>query len=208
MKPFSMIDKDQVEIDFHKKVIKSKDFETLLSTDELIAKAQQEIDLFKKNAKEEMEKAHIEKEKEGFLAGEKKWSEQIALLQNKLDSLRQEFEKEMVPLVIQCGKKILGKELSSDKNMVIDIVKNSLKPVAAHKFIKIFVHKDDQKILEENKPQLQQVLELAESITIDTRPDISQGGCIIETESGIINATLDTLWESLEAALLSLLKRS
>jgi len=208
MKLFSLIDKEEVEIDLQKKILSAKQFSELLDIEELLKKAKQEVEEFKENAKREMAEAHEKKEKEGFLEGQKKWSEQIANLQKKLIDLRQEFEKEMIPLILQCGKKILGKELSIDPTLVVGIVKNALKPISSHKFVTIFVNKEDEKILEENKPKLKEVLELAESIKIDSRPNIARAGCIIETESGIINATIDTLWESLETALTTLIKRS
>ena len=205
---FTLIQKEDVEIDVRRKILKAEEFSQVLGIEELLQKAKQEVEVFKQAAQEEMEKEKIRSEQEGFLEGQKKWASQVALLQEHTEKLRAEFEKEMVPLIIQCGKKILGRELETNPKAVVDIVKNALRPIASHKVITLFVHKDDLLILEENKPRLKEILERVESLTLDTRPDITRGGCIIETESGIINATLETLWESLEIALTSLLKRS
>lgn len=43
-------------------------------------------------------------------------------------------------------------------------------------------------------------MDQVESFTILDRADITPGGCIIETESGIINASFENQWRALEMA--------
>ena len=47
---------------------------------------------------------------------------------------------------------------------------------------------------------MKSLIEHLESLSIMARPDIQQGGCVIETEAGIINAKLENQLMALEAA--------
>ncbi len=70
--------------------------------------------------------------------------------------------------------------------------------VQNHRFT-IYVNKVDKEILEAEKPKIKKILEQVQVLTIQERSDIAPGGCVIETESGIINASLNQ-WRALESA--------
>lgn len=72
--------------------------------------------------------------------------------------------------------------------------------------ITIWVNKADKEALEKEKPALKEKLEQVDSLLIKDRDDVACGGCIIETESGIINASVDNQWRALEAAFERFLK--
>ena len=57
-----------------------------------------------------------------------------------------------------------------------------------------------KEILEAEKPKIKSILEQVQVLTIQERNDIAPGGCIIETESGIINASIENQWRALESA--------
>ena len=48
--------------------------------------------------------------------------------------------------------------------------------------------------------KIKKIFERLENLSIQERDDIEPGGCIIETEAGIINAQLENQWRSLEIA--------
>jgi type III secretion protein L len=83
---------------------------------------------------------------------------------------------------------------------IVDIVIQALTPVLQSKQITIYVNKNDRELLETAKPKLKSILEQTDSVTVLDRADVSPGGCIIETEGGIINATIENQWRTLEAA--------
>ena len=125
-----------------------------------------------------------------------------------VSSIKKEIESEIVSLVLECSKKIVGKELKTSKATVVKVVKEALKPVSDHESITIFVSKEDFPTVEKQKASLKKQLEYTTSFSIQPRTDIDPGGCVIETEAGIINAQLDVLWKSLEIALKALVSDS
>lgn len=205
-KLFSLIERPDLELKANTKVIRSEDFSHLLNAKELVEKAEKEIEAFRKKATDEAISLKEKSKKEGFEEGIKLWSSAVADLEKKAAALRKEFEDEIVSLVIECGKKIMGKEIKTSKTAVLNIVKEALRPVSTHEHITLYVNKDDLSTIEKNKDELKTSFEYVQSFAIHARADVEQGGCIIETEAGIINAQLDVLWKSLEVTLKGLLK--
>lgn len=202
---FSRIESD-LQIEPSSKIVPAKTFATWITADEMLDDVKREIDLFREKAKREAAELRAAEEQKGFKEGLDKWAKQIASLEKSQKDLRDDMRKQIVELVIQCGKKILGRELELSQDAIVDIVSQALRPVATHKHATIYVCKEDAEALEANKKQLHTVLEGTETLAIGVRSDIERGGCVIETEAGIINAKIDVLWESLELALLGLLK--
>ena len=203
---FSKIDSN-VQIQAESKIIPSQAFTTLISADDLLATAKKEAEDFREKVKAEALALKEAESERGFSEGMAKWTKQIAELEGAQRALRDEMQKQIIELVIQCGKKILGRELKLSSDAIVDIVSQALKPVATHKHATIFVCKQDAEALEKNKKKLHEELERIETLAIAVRSDIERGGCVIETEAGIINAQLEVLWESLELALSSLMKQ-
>ncbi|NGX30876.1 MAG: Yop proteins translocation protein L [Chlamydiae bacterium] len=206
MNLFTLIEKD-LEFKFNQKIIPQKDYAELLSIKELLEKTKVEIDKFKEKTKEKAEVLKENAKNEGFQEGLLKWASQLERLETEIKNVRKEFEQQMVDLVVTCAKKIVGQELMSNKKTIISLVKTSLKPVAMHKYVHIYCNREDLTILEKSKPSIKEVLEHCEKLSIEVRKDIERGGCIIETEAGIINAQLDVLFENLKLALSQYLKK-
>ena len=60
---------------------------------------------------------------------------------------------------------------------------------------------------EKKKKELKAILEQVHTFIIEEKEDITPGGCIIETEAGIINASLENQWRALESAFEAFMKR-
>ncbi len=183
------------------KIIKKDAFEDLLSSKELLLKSQEE-------SKQILEEAHKEsliiKEKakeEGFSEGLNQFNEQMLLFEDKLKVLKHELQKAVLPLVLKSTKKIIGEELKQYPESILAIVMQSIKSVIQSKIVKLYVNAADLEYLESEKETLKKNFERLESFQIEKRDDIERGSCIIETERGILNATLENQYRALERAL-------
>ena len=121
--------------------------------------------------------------------------------------MEHELQKTILPLALKAAKKIVGRELELKPETIVDIVRQTLKPVTQHHNIKIFVAKQDKEALEKEKKELRNILEHVQTFIIEEREDITPGGCIIETEAGIINASLENQWRALESAFETFMKQ-
>jgi len=187
------------------KVLPKEQVSTALSCKELLDKVQNDAKMYRKEVSAEAEELKAISAREGFDEGLRKWAQQIALLEQELKTVRDEMTKAIVPIAIQAAKKVVGQELISNEDTIVGIVRSALKSVTGHRKITIYVCKDDASNLEKHKDRLKAMFERLDSLTILERADIERGGCVVETEGGIINAQLDRQWELLEQAFQKLL---
>ena len=201
MKFFSLLSDEELHIAPEKdKIIPAKDFTKLKKANDILKKVKHEAHEYKKKCIHEIEELKEQASQEGFAEGLNRFNKQLLHLDHEIKSLRDEFQKKILPIALQAAKKILSEELRLHADRIVDIVLQSLKPIIQHHQIKIYVNKTDLPELEKNKEKIKSILEQVESLALEEREDIEPGGCIIETEAGIINAQLENQWRSLEAA--------
>lgn len=204
---FSLIqDGSSIHVAPNTKVISSSEFSQALDGYEVLQEARKDALRYKENVSTEVEKLKEQAQKEGYEAGFAAWLEQITKIEEEIVKVRQETEKVVLPVALRAAKKILGRELEQSEEAVVDIVSNSLKAVASHKKITINVNKKDLEVLEKNRNKIKDLFEQLEVLSIRERPDIEPGGCVIETEGGIINAQLDNQWRIMENAFEKMMK--
>lgn len=200
MKLLTLISGKELHPSSHKKIVRSEEFSTLIDAKELLEQVQKEALEFKQETVLEAEKVKELAFQEGFQEGLESLSRHLFALDKELKELRLEVQKKILPLALSAAKKLIGEELELHPTRIVDIILNSLKPVTQHRNIIIYVNKRDLEEIEKNKPKIKKVFEHLDSLSIQERDDIEAGGCIIETEAGIINAQLENQWRALESA--------
>ncbi len=206
MKLFSLISKQEVQLG-KKKIIPSKEFTTLKKADELLKQVKSEAIDYKKQIAKECETLKESAFKQGFDEGLIKLNENLLKLNHVIENFEEEMKKKILPIALKAAKKILGEELKVYPERIVDIVIQALKPVTQHYKIKIFVNKQDLDILESQKEKIKSILQQVKTLSIIERDDVEPGGCIIETEAGIINAQLENQWQALEIAFENFMKK-
>lgn len=200
MKCFTFITGKEIRLAPGKKVVPAEDFSSLISSQEIQTQAEEESLDYRANVAKECELLKEQAQLDGFEEGLKRWNEQIAYLEKEAHNIRKEMENAIVPLALAAVKKIIGKELELRPESIVDIVATALKTVSQHHRVTIYVNKNDLETVESHRNRLKEIFEHLHSLAIATRDDIVRGGCIIETEIGIINAQLDNQMQALESA--------
>lgn len=200
MKFFSLIYQGDIHPSTEKKVIPQEEYSALVEANAIVEKAREDADEHRKRTAQECEELKEAAKKEGFEEGLSIFNSHVAYFEKELAKLRHEMQQNMLPLVLQAAKKVVGKQLEIKPETIVDIVLGALTPVTQNHRIVIYVNKVDKEILEKERPKLHALLEQVKSLQIRERDDITPGGCVIETETGIINATLENQWRSIEAA--------
>ena len=200
MKFFSLIYQGEIHPADEDKVIPAEDFSTLMEASEILARAKEDAEHYKKDVEKECEKLKGQAKEEGFAEGLAQFNEHLIHFDKQLHVIRMELQKQILPLALKAAKKIVGEQLSLHPETIVDIVIQAIGPVHQNHRFTIYVNKADKEILEAEKPRIKEILEHVQVFTIQERGDIAPGGCIIETESGIINASLENQWRALESA--------
>ena len=200
MKFFSFIYQGEIHPSDDDKVIPAEEFSVLMDANEILRRAKKDAEQYKKQIEEECEELKKIAHDEGYAQGLSLFNEHLLHFDKQLRLIRHDLQKQILPLALKAAKKIVGEQLELKPETIVEIVLQILAPIAQNHRINIFVNKADKEILEAEKPKIKNLLDQVQVLTIQERNDIAPGGCIIETESGIINATIENQWRSLELA--------
>jgi type III secretion protein L len=205
---FTLIYGDKIRAAPKVKIIPAEELSNLQDASQVLDLIKEDAEKYRMEVAKECEKIKEHAFKEGYDEGFKEWAEHLAKFEKQLEALHKEMQQAIIPIALKAAKKIVGREIELSENTIVDIVASNLKAVAQHKKITIYVNKKELDILEKNKQRLRDLFENLESLSIRPREDIEPGGCVIETEIGIINAQMEHRWRVLEKAFEALLKTS
>lgn len=203
---FTLIYGDQIQRAPKQKVIPAASVSKLIEAAAVLEHVKKDAEQYREQVIKECEQLKENAQKEGYEEGFKKWTQHLINLENEITLVHKELQQTVIPIALKAARKIVGREIELSETVIVDIVTSILKTVAQHKKITIYVNKKDLAVLEACKPGLKEGFENLESLSIRPREDVTPGGCVIETEIGIINAQLEHRWHILEAAFETLMK--
>jgi type III secretion protein L len=190
------------------KIIPEASFSSLLDAKKLVEEAKNDTEKYRQEVVEECVQLKEQAKKEGFEHGFAEWVKAIASLEAEVAKVKKEMEKTVVPIALKAARKILGRELETSESAIVDIVATSLKGVAQHKKVTVWVNPKELDVIQGQKKKLQGLFENLEVLSVRPRGDVKEGGCVIETEAGIINAQLENQWMILENAFQKLVEKT
>ncbi len=199
-KLFTLIYGDTIHQAPEGKIVDKEALSKICSAQEVLEDIQKEAEKYRQAVIAECEALKEQAQKEGFQEGYQEWTVHLSKMEEEIAKVRKEMQKMIIPISLKAAKKIVSSELAIQPNAVLEIVSNALKSVSQHKRIIIYVNKSDLELLEKNKNKIKDIFESLESLSLRERDDVEQGGCIIETEGGIINAQIKDRWRNLESA--------
>lgn len=151
----------------------------------IVQKAKAESAAIRQQAKEE----GFEK---GFSEGLEKFQANILDTNEKYAALANSAESELLGLCMGIAHKILKQELRTHPDAIVAVVREAIAPMSRKKMLTIRVNPEDRAILQNHRADLMDSLMGSGQIQFVADADIGQGGCLVETEHGIVDARLET----------------
>ena len=113
------------------------------------------------------------------------------------------YAPDLVRLALAIAEKVIGHAVQADQRIAESVLERAKNEVAHARQIRIWLHPDDLKILAETRAELVRA-EGASGRTIEIvgALEVGRGGCRVETESGIVDATLPTQLDEIRRQLL------
>lgn len=127
-----------------------------------------------------------------------------AILRELEDFRRRAFgraEEEILELAIAVAKKVLRRELMSDRQWVLRTLKEAIEKVTEGDTVKIYLSPDDIDLVKEHQGELLEGVKGPRGVVLHADPGITPGGCFIETEFGHIDARLESQLEAIAQGL-------
>lgn len=176
--------------------------------EDMAVAAQITIENQRRKAEEEGEKAGRET---GFQQGKveverlvKRTQIVLERAQEKRTEILVETEQRIIDLVILIARKVIKVISEGEREVIIANVQDALRKVKGHGDIIIKVHTADLALASERLTEFIQMLESGAHIQVQEDLSIDQGGCIIETDFGEIDARIATQLTELEAKILEI----
>ncbi|QJA06858.1 hypothetical protein FVE67_08680 [Thermosulfurimonas marina] len=153
-------------------------------------------------------RARAEKEAQALRARlEKEYGEKRAQLDQLLASLQEEIsrgvlslDREVLALLKLLVQKLFFREFLRDESVILRVVREALREVVEGSRVTVRVHPREARILQETDLRALSEKTFPE-IRVEADPSISPGGCLLETDFGLVDATLERRWTNLLRAL-------
>lgn len=166
----------------------------------IVQEAEAEAQRILDEAREEAAETHQRGFEEGREIGLAQHTEQTTRALLRIRQMEGALERQYIGLLRTCVEKILGQELRQSPEAVVSVVRDALLDARQQREVIVRVSPADVDLLERNKPRLLEVLARANGIDVRPDPGVTRGGCIVSTELGTIDATLERQLDALVAA--------
>ena len=189
------------------------------SPEELLEKAREEIEQMKAAAQEDIERIKVQAyesachdgRNEGYDHGHAEAAHEIQEMKQQLRNKERELEEvyqkkmeELEPLFVdeltRIYEHVIGVKVSEDRDIVLHVLGNAIRNVdSGHQFF-VRVSTNDYDAVNEKKHQL---IERMPNATLEVIEDVTlkPGNCLLETEGGIFDCSIDVELRALNAKL-------
>jgi type III secretion protein L len=196
-----------MELSDPRKVIKKEVFSAAVEAQSIIEAARREADRLVREAESRRDGVWEEARRAGYEEGLTRWNESVVQAVGAHDRLLKDSEQALVRLAVRIAEKIIGGHLQSAPDAVVEIVREALKSIRSEKNLVIQVNPEHVETLRQSIHRLHDLLGSGCQVKVVANAAISPGGCIVESELGVIDAQLETQLKCLEEALLRAAKK-
>lgn len=110
------------------------------------------------------------------------------------------MESEIINLVLEVTKKVIGSEIALNKENMIYLIKNAISCCSNRNGIIVRVSNEDYAYLDANRQKMAECIEGAESIELKQDSFLEPGDCILETPFGNMDTGMETKLRKIEEA--------
>lgn len=167
---------------------------------EILADAERQAEAIRAAAIAEADEVRRRAEAAGWEAGQARAAEIIARAAAERDAALASAERDVVELALGVAAKILGREV--ERGAAVDIVAQALSAVRRARRVRVRISPLDAESVRAREPELAARLAQGAGLDLCEDPSIARGGCLVETENGVVDARLETQLEALRRALL------
>lgn len=155
---------------------------------------------------------------DGYKYGESLAMQQYQNLINEAEEIKQKaiefhdntisgLESEIVEMVIQIARKVIGTELTQNRDVILGLIRNALSATSTTDKILICVSADDYDYVVENKEKVAEGIKGIRGFDIIKDNSLKKGECFIDTGLGTVDSSIEIQLHAVESTLRDLLGR-
>ena len=171
------------------RVIKARDFGTAQDAQALVTHARAEAERIIAEAKEVFERERARGLAEGREAAKIEMAEQMVETVGKIVEFLGSVEQDMIDIVNRALERILGE--IGDRELIVMVVKNVLATVRNEKRLTLRVAPDQVPVVKQRLNEILSLYPVVVDVQIVGDGRLSPTGCLLESEIGLVDASLD-----------------
>lgn len=183
-------------------VVKRPVVEARAEARRIIAAAEQEAAALRASAEAAALELRDAAYHEGLEAALAELNEHLLDARERRDTALAEAERDLLRLAVKLAEKIIGREIAQDNATLAEIVAAALRNARQHEMLTVRVNPSDLHAVQAHRARLDPTGR-ARFLDLVADPRVAHGGCVIESESGTIDAQLAVQLGVLERALLA-----
>jgi flagellar biosynthesis/type III secretory pathway protein FliH len=169
----------------------------------LVAQAQSEAQRIYENARESGNQQGREEAKQDILPSIVAFGHAGQMLIVFEEQMVTRYAPQIAGFALDIAEKVIGHAVAENPEIVASVLERAKREVAEAKQMRIWLHPADHKILAETRPELIKIgSETGRTIEVVASEDVTRGGCRLETEMGLVDATLPTQIDEIRRQLL------
>lgn len=155
----------------------------------LISRAREEADAIREAAAKEGYQAGLSQAKDDIAA----FRESVKVFMGAKQEVFDTIAPEILSISVDIAKKIIKKELTQAPELLLESVHEILKGLSKEE-TKITLHANPAQVsmLKSEVPQMAEQLGLEAKIMVIPDDSVMEGGCVVTTTNGVVDATIDT----------------
>jgi type III secretion protein L len=183
-------------------IVKREYLDAKAEAGRILAEAKAEAERLMQSAETYAREAHDTAYRQGREEALLELSQSLIATRETRDKALAVIEKDILRLAVKIAEKIIGREIEHDRQTIAGIVAQALHHARHSEMVTVRVNPADLPVVEEQRKHLNPGGRVR-YLDFVADPGVKPKGCLIITDTGTINADLDTQLRVLERALLS-----
>lgn len=129
------------------------------------------------------------------------FEELITSISNLKSELVSFNETHLIKLIYYIASKIALKEIAENPELVMPLIRQSIESAQSEEKVTVRLSPSDYVFVEENRERVGREMEILKKVKLDQGENVRSGGCVVETNYGVVDATieqrLNRMWEAL-----------
>lgn len=190
---------DNLQLEPGAKIVRAAEFQTLLDADAIIAAAEAEAARIRDEARAEYQREKERGYADGLVEGRLEMAEKMIDSVGHAVDYFSGLETKVVELVLKALKRILG-ELDA-RERVVHVVRTALAVARTQPRVTLRVAPADAEIARERLAEITQPYPEIHYVEVVADSRLAPAACILETDMGVIDASLDLQLAAIEKSL-------
>jgi type III secretion protein L len=139
---------------------------------------------------------------DGYQHGLREWNSAISEVNAARDKYMADSELELIRLAVRIAQKIIGAELRLNPEAIVSLAREGMQSLGPERSLTLRVAPDSLELMRDRIHSLRETAGPRRSIEVVPDRTVGPGGCIVESEYGVIDARLETQIRCMEEILL------